>query len=66
MSTAPQTYAITATPSGGGAPVRYAVPASQLDDQLPLRAGTWSIAVQAVDAQEQASLPSAAGTITVP
>jgi hypothetical protein len=60
------TYAITATPSGGGALVRDAVPASQLAAQLALPAGTWSIAVQAVNAQEQASLPSAAGTLTVP
>ena len=60
------TYAITATPDGGGTPVREAVPASQLAAQLALAPGTWSIAVQAVSAQEQASLPSTAGKISVP
>jgi hypothetical protein len=60
------TYAITATPSSGRAPVRDAVPASQLAAQLALPAGLWSIAVQAVNAQEQASRPSMAGAITVP
>jgi uncharacterized repeat protein (TIGR01451 family) len=59
-------YAITATPSGGGAAVREAVPASQLGDQLTLAPGQWSITVQAVDAEDEAGLPSAASTITVP
>ena len=60
------TYAITATPDGGGMPVRNAVPASQLAAQLALAPGTWSIAVRAVNAKEQASLPSTAGTVSVP
>jgi uncharacterized repeat protein (TIGR01451 family) len=60
------TYAVTATPASGGATVRDAVPASQLGDQLTLAPGQWSIAVQAVDAEDIASLPSAPSSVTVP
>ncbi len=60
------TYAITATPAGGGAVVRDAVPASQLGDELTLPPGQWSITVQAVDAADELSLPSAASSVTVP
>ncbi len=60
------TYAVTATRSDGGSPVRDAVPASQVDDALTLAPGTWSITVQSVAAGDQASLPSAPTTVTVP
>jgi uncharacterized repeat protein (TIGR01451 family) len=60
------TYAISATPAGGSAPVRDAVPATQVADQLTLGRGKWSITVQAVNAQDQASLPSAATSVTMP
>ncbi len=59
-------YAITATPRGGGAPLADAVPASQLQDTLSLAAGKWSITVQAVSGEDLASLPSAASAATVP
>ncbi len=59
------TYAVTATPAGGGTPLRDAVPATQLADQLELAPGKWSIAVQAVDAGEVASLPSQAVLVSV-
>jgi hypothetical protein len=59
------TYAITATPAGGGTPVREAVHASQLADQLALTPGRWSVAVQAVDAAEHASLPSQAVVVSI-
>ena len=62
---AAQTYAVTATPAGGGAPVRDAVPASQVADLLTLRPGTWSITVQAVDGADAASLPSTPVGLTV-
>lgn len=60
------TYAIMATPADGGTPVRDAVPASQVADQLTLGRGEWLITVQAVNAQDQASLPSAVASVTVP
>jgi len=60
------TYAITATPASGGAVIRDAVPASQLGDELTLAPGTWSITVQAVDAEDSAGLPSAPSSVTVP
>ena len=59
------TYAITATPAGGGTPVREAVPASQLADQLALGPGKWSVTVQAVDGAEHASLPSTVAVVSV-
>jgi hypothetical protein len=64
ISTA-STYAVTATPANGGPPVRDAVPATQLADQLTLAPGKWSITVQAVDAADRASLPSAAAVVSV-
>jgi hypothetical protein len=63
---AASTYAISATPASGGAVVRDAVPASQLGDQLTLAPGKWSIAVQAVNAEDIAGLPSAPSSVMVP
>jgi hypothetical protein len=59
-------YAITATPASGGAPVTDAVPAGQLGDVLSLGKGRWSITVRAVDNQERSSLPSTPATVSVP
>ena len=61
-----ETYAVTATPASGGAVVRNAVPASQLGDELTLAPGEWSIAVQAVSAEDLPSIASAAQSVTVP
>ena len=60
------TYAVTATPAGGGSPVRDAVLASQVADVLTLAPGDWSVTVQSVAAGDQASLPSTPAAITVP
>jgi hypothetical protein len=60
------TWAITATPTDGGAPVRDVVPATQFADYLALTPGKWSLSVQAVDAADRASLPSAPRSLTVP
>ncbi len=60
-----QTYAVTATPADGGAPVRDAVPASQVADLLALTPGQWSVTVQAVGGALQASLPSAPVELTM-
>jgi hypothetical protein len=54
-----------ATPVSGGAPVRDAVPASQLADLLKLAHGRWSITVQALGAAGHASLPSPPSILSV-
>jgi hypothetical protein len=59
------TYAVTATPAGGGKPVVDAVPASQIADLLSLTPGRWSITVAAVGSAGDASLPSAGVNVTV-
>jgi hypothetical protein len=59
------TYAITATPLGGGKPVVDAVPATQIADLLSLTPGRWSITVAAVDSADDASLPSSSVYATV-
>ncbi len=62
---AAQTYAVTATPTGGGTPVRAAVPASQVADLLALAPGKCSITVQAGDGADEASRPSASVELAV-
>ena len=62
---AAQTYAVTATPADGGAPVHDAVPASQVADLLALTPGAWSVTVQSVNGADEASLPSAPAEVTV-
>jgi uncharacterized repeat protein (TIGR01451 family) len=56
-------YAVTATPVDGGTPVQAAVTAEELGAVLSLPKGQWSIAVQAVDAQNLRSAPSSAPQI---
>jgi uncharacterized repeat protein (TIGR01451 family) len=63
---AASTYAVTATPPGGRAVVRDAVPASQLGDRLTLAPGAWSITVQGVDSEDVAGPASAPQSVTVP
>ena len=62
---AAETYAITATPTDGGAPVRYAVPASQVAGLLTLAPGHWAITVAALDSADDASLPTAPAELTI-
>jgi len=62
---AAQTYAVTATPAGGGTPVHDAVSATQVADLLALTPGKWSLTVQAVDGADEASLPTAPVQLTV-
>ncbi len=59
-------YGITATRASGGAPVIDAVPAGQLGDVLSLAAGRWLITVDAVDAEDRASVASEPISVTVP
>jgi len=59
-------YGITATRPDGGAPIIDAVPAGQLGDVLSLPSGHWLITVDAVDAEDRPSLPSAPIAVTVP
>ena len=59
-------YGITATRADGGVPVIEAVPAGQLGDALSLPKGHWSVTVDAVDAEDVASLQSSPIRVTVP